>query len=62
VVTEYQNLAVIFKFVTVDSGDAVYRQHTRVRELVESAEKRPWPVYSKDAVEEWLRNPKAPRA
>ena len=60
--TEYQNLAVIFKFVTVDSGDAVYRQHTRVRELVESAEKRPWPVYSKDAVEEWLRNPKAPRA
>ena len=62
VVTEYQNLAVIFKFVTVDSGDAVYRQHTRVRELVESAEKRPWPVYSTDAVEEWLRNPKAPRA
>ena len=62
VVTEYQNLAVIFKFVTVDSGDAVYRQHTRVRELVESAEKRPWPVYSKDAVEEWLRNPQATRA
>ena len=32
VVTEYENLAVIFKFVTVDAGDAVYRQHTQVRD------------------------------
>ena len=61
VVTEYDNLAVVFKFVTVDSGEAVYRQHTQVRELVEAAEKRPWPVFSKDAVEEWLRKPKARR-
>ncbi len=59
VVTEYENLAVIFKFVTVDAGDAVYRQHTRVRELVESVKKRPWPEFSKDAVEEWLRKPHA---
>ncbi len=62
VVTEYENLAVIFKFVTVDAGDAVYRQHTRVRELVESVAKRPWTDFSKDAVEEWLRNPQATRA
>jgi dTMP kinase len=58
VVTEYENLAVIFKFVTVDASDAVYRQHMQVRELVEAAEKRPWPVFSKDAVEEWLRQSK----
>ena len=62
VVTEYENLAVIFKFVTVDAGDAVYRQHTRVRELVESVAKRPWTDFSKDAVEEWLRTPQATRA
>ena len=31
------NHFVVFKFVTVDAGDAVYRQHTQVRELVESA-------------------------
>jgi dTMP kinase len=55
VVTEYQNLALIFKFVTVDAGDAVYRQHTQVRELVESTEKRPWPMFSREAVEEWLK-------
>ena len=55
VVTEYENLALVFKFVTVDAGDAVYRQHTQVRELVESTERRPWPAFSRDAVEEWLK-------
>jgi len=54
VVTEYENLSVVFQFVTVDAGDAVYRQHTRVRELVEKAEKRPWSRFSEEAVEEWL--------
>jgi len=62
VVTEYENLSLIFKFVTVDAGEAVYRQHTQVRELVATAVKRPWPVFSKDAVEEWLRKPQAPGA
>ena len=54
VVTEYNNLSVVFQFVTVDAGDAVYRQHTKVRELVEKAVKRPWPEFSEEAVEEWL--------
>lgn len=54
VVTEYDNLAVVFQFVTVDAGEAVYRQHTRVRELVEQARKRPWSTFSEEAVEEWL--------
>jgi hypothetical protein len=57
VVTEYENLALVFKFITVDAGDAVYRQHTQVRALVEATEKRPWPVYSRDAVAEWLQKP-----
>jgi dTMP kinase len=54
VVKEYNNLSVVFQFVTVDAGDAVYRQHTRVRDLVAKAEKRAWPAFSEDAVEEWL--------
>lgn len=62
VVTEYENLTLVFKFVTVDAGEAVYRQHTLVRKLVEGAEKRPWPVYSKDAVQEWLTRFKPGRA
>jgi hypothetical protein len=61
VVKEYNNLSVVFQFVTVDAGDAVYRQHTRVRELVEHADKRPWSTFSEEAVEEWLikSNPQA---
>ena len=55
VVKEYDNLSVVFQFVTVDAGDAVYRQHTRVRELVEKARKRPWSTFSEEAVEEWLK-------
>jgi dTMP kinase len=54
VVKEYNNLSVVFQFVTVDAGDAVYRQHTQVRQLVEKAVKRPWPEFSEEAVEEWL--------
>lgn len=54
VVKEYDNLSVVFRFVIVDAGEAVYRQHTRVRQCVERAEKRPWLTYSKDALEEWL--------
>lgn len=54
VVTKYDNLSLVFQFVTVDAGEALYRQHTQVREFVEGAEKRPWPEFSKDAVREWL--------
>jgi hypothetical protein len=54
VVKEYDNLSVVFQFVTVDAGEAVYRQHTRVREFIEKARKRPWSTFSEGAVEEWL--------
>ena len=58
VIREYDNLATIFKFVTVDAEEAVYRQHQTVRGLVEGATRRPWPEYSAEAVTEWLqRNP-----
>jgi len=61
VVTEYENLAVVFKFVTIDAGDAVYRQHTQVRALVEGARKRSWTNFSREAVQEWLMRDR-PRA
>jgi dTMP kinase len=54
VVKEYNNLSVVFRFVTVDAGEAVYRQHMQVRTFVERAEKRPWLEFSEDAVGEWL--------
>jgi dTMP kinase len=54
VITEYENLAVIFRFVKVDAGGAVYRQHQEVRRLVEEAPQRPWHEFSAEAVSEWL--------
>lgn len=56
VIREYDNLAAIFKFVTVNAEDPVYRQHQQVRTLVDRAARRPWPEFSKDAVAEWLRH------
>ena len=56
VIREYDNLATIFKFVTLDAEAAVYRQHQQVRRLVEHASKRSWAEYSSDAVAEWLRH------
>lgn len=54
VITDYENLAVIFQFVKVDATQAVYRQHHEVRRLVQAAARRPWPEFSNDALAEWL--------
>ena len=56
VIREYDNLSTIFKFVTVNAQEAVYRQHQHVRALVEQTSKRPWPDYSAEAVTEWLQH------
>ena len=56
VIHEYENLATIFTFVPVNAEDAVYRQHQRIRGLVERATRRPWPEFSAEAVAEWLRH------
>jgi dTMP kinase len=54
VITEYENLAVIFHFVKVDADQAVYRQHQQVRRLVQQTVRRPWADFNSDAVAEWL--------
>ena len=54
VITEYENLAVVFHFVEVDAGQAVYRQHQQVRQIVQRATRRRWPEFSAEAVSEWL--------
>lgn len=46
IVKEYDNLSLVFQFVTVDAGEAVYRQHRRVRELVQKVRRRPWTSFS----------------
>ncbi len=56
VIREYENLATIFKFVTVNAEEAVYRQHQSVRRLVEATPRRPWTEFSGEAIAEWLRH------
>jgi dTMP kinase len=56
VIQEYENLATIFKFVTVNAEDAVYHQHQHVRSLVEEANRRSWTGDSAEAVAEWLQH------
>lgn len=56
VIREYDNLATIFKFVTVNAEDPVYRQHQQVRGLVEHIARRPWTEFSAEAVAEWLHH------
>jgi dTMP kinase len=54
VIVEYENLATIFNFVTVNANTPVYRQHQQVRRVVQGAMRRPWTEYSTEAIEEWL--------
>ena len=54
VITEYENLSLIFRFVKVKADQVVYRQHQQVRQLVQKAERRPWAEFSAEAVSEWL--------
>lgn len=56
VIREYDNLATIFEFVTVDAQAPLYRQHQSARQLVETAKKRSWTKYSREAVTEWLHH------
>jgi len=59
VITEYENLALIFRFVKVNADQLVYRQHQQVRRLVQKVARRPWTEFSAEAVSEWLtRHPK----
>jgi dTMP kinase len=62
VVKEYDNLSVVFQFVNVDAGAAVYRQHQQVRALVQGAARRPWSQFSSEALEEWLARTSVPDA
>jgi dTMP kinase len=54
VIKEYESLAVIFNFVTIDAEQSMSQQHYHLRELFREGEKRPWSEWNVDAVVEWL--------
>lgn len=51
---EYEALALIFKFVTVNAEQSIYEQHRAIRQLFRQSQRRPWAEWNLDAVIEWL--------
>ena len=54
VIREYESLALIFNFITVDAEQSIAEQHRKIRELFIEGQRRPWPLWNVDAVAEWL--------
>jgi dTMP kinase len=54
VLQEYESLALIFHFMTVDAEQSIYTQHRNLRQLFRQGTKRPWTEWNADAVLEWL--------
>ena len=54
VIQEYEALATIFEFVTVDAEKPIYQQHRLIRDLYLEKRRRPWAEWNMDAVLEWL--------
>jgi dTMP kinase len=54
VIGEYEALATIFNFTTVDAEQAINEQHQEVRRLFRERERRPWSDWNLDAFAEWL--------
>ena len=54
VIQEYQALAVIFEFVTVDAEKSIYEQHRLLRELFEQRRRRPWAEWNVEVMLDWL--------
>jgi dTMP kinase len=54
VIREYESLALIFNFVTVDAEQSINDQHHLLRRLFREGEQRRWSVWNTDAVAEWL--------
>jgi dTMP kinase len=54
VIREYESLARIFNFITVDAEQSIADQHREIRDLFVEGQRRPWSAWNVDAVAEWL--------
>ena len=54
VIREYESLALIFNFITVDAEQSIGEQHHQIRELFREGAAPPWSTWNADAVAEWL--------
>jgi dTMP kinase len=54
VIKEYESLALIFNFTTVDAEQPIGEQHHQIRRLFREYQSRVWSEWNADAVAEWL--------
>ena len=54
VIREYESLAVIFKFITVDAERSIAEQHHQIRHLFREGEQKPWSEWNVDVFADWL--------
>jgi len=54
VMREYENLSVIFRFLTVDGERPIYEQHQRIRRLFQESRRADWGEWNVEALTEWL--------
>jgi dTMP kinase len=54
-IREYEALALIFQFITVDAEQSIYEQHRKIRDRFKEAKRRPWADWNLDVVQEWIR-------
>jgi len=58
VIQEYEALALIFQFITVDAEQSIYQQHRLIRELYQLHKRKPWGERNREAILDWLvQNP-----
>jgi dTMP kinase len=58
VIQEYEALALIFRFITLDAEQSIYQQHRLIRELYQVHERKPWSQGNREALLDWLvQNP-----
>ena len=54
VIREYESLADIFRFTTVDGEEGIADQHRRLRELFREREQQSWSPWNVEAFAEWI--------
>jgi dTMP kinase len=54
VIREYESLAIIFNFVTIDAERSIKDQHHDLRRLFRESAERPWSDWNADAIADWL--------
>ena len=54
IIQEYEALALIFEFVTIDGERTIYDQHKQIRMLFQQGRRKSWTQFNTAAVEDWL--------